>query len=45
VVDAARKQGLPAIVVPRRIVFVEHLPRLGNGKIDYRAVQQIVESV
>jgi acyl-[acyl-carrier-protein]-phospholipid O-acyltransferase / long-chain-fatty-acid--[acyl-carrier-protein] ligase len=42
--DAARKQGLPVIVVPRRIVFVEHLPRLGSGKIDYPAVQQIVES-
>ncbi len=43
--DAARKQGLPAIVVPRRIVFVEHLPRLGSGKIDYPAVQQIVEAM
>ncbi len=42
--EAARKQGLPAIVVPRRIVFVEHLPRLGSGKIDYPAVQQVVES-
>ncbi len=30
-----REQGLPELYMPRQIFFMELLPRLGNGKIDY----------
>jgi acyl-[acyl-carrier-protein]-phospholipid O-acyltransferase/long-chain-fatty-acid--[acyl-carrier-protein] ligase len=36
---AARARGVPEIIVPRAALVVERMPRLGSGKIDYRAVQ------
>ena len=41
---AARHDGIPAIMVPRAIVRLQRLPRLGTGKIDYPAVRRLAEA-
>jgi acyl-[acyl-carrier-protein]-phospholipid O-acyltransferase/long-chain-fatty-acid--[acyl-carrier-protein] ligase len=38
---AARQGGLPEIAVPRQVVHIEKLPRLGNGKVDYVSLKDI----
>jgi acyl-[acyl-carrier-protein]-phospholipid O-acyltransferase/long-chain-fatty-acid--[acyl-carrier-protein] ligase len=40
--DAARRQGIAEIMVPRRVHHLDQLPRLGSGKVDYPAVQRLV---
>jgi acyl-[acyl-carrier-protein]-phospholipid O-acyltransferase/long-chain-fatty-acid--[acyl-carrier-protein] ligase len=42
--QAAHAQGIPDIMVPRRILTVARLPRLGSGKIDYPAVKRLAET-
>jgi acyl-[acyl-carrier-protein]-phospholipid O-acyltransferase/long-chain-fatty-acid--[acyl-carrier-protein] ligase len=42
---AAREMGLPEIAIPRRIIFLEKLPLLGNGKKDYNALRQMTEEL
>lgn len=42
--DAARAQGIAEIMVPRTVVCLERLPRLGTGKIDYPAVRRLAEA-
>jgi acyl-[acyl-carrier-protein]-phospholipid O-acyltransferase / long-chain-fatty-acid--[acyl-carrier-protein] ligase len=37
----AREIGLPELFLPRTVMAVEHLPLLGTGKADYRAVSKI----
>lgn len=37
----ARAQGAGELGVPRRVLWVKHLPVLGTGKIDYRAVEAL----
>ena len=41
---AARAERLPEIMVPRAMLFVAVLPRLGSGKVDYPAVQRLAEA-
>lgn len=41
-VAAARELGLPELAVPRRIIAVDKLPILGNGKKDYVRMQSMV---
>jgi acyl-[acyl-carrier-protein]-phospholipid O-acyltransferase/long-chain-fatty-acid--[acyl-carrier-protein] ligase len=41
---AARDLGFPELAVPRRILPVEKIPLLGNGKKDYPALQRLVET-
>jgi acyl-[acyl-carrier-protein]-phospholipid O-acyltransferase/long-chain-fatty-acid--[acyl-carrier-protein] ligase len=38
---AARARGVPEIMVPRTLLTVERMPRLGSGKIDYQAAQRL----
>jgi acyl-[acyl-carrier-protein]-phospholipid O-acyltransferase/long-chain-fatty-acid--[acyl-carrier-protein] ligase len=33
--EAARRIGAPEVAVPRKIEYIEKLPRLGTGKFDY----------
>jgi fatty-acyl-CoA synthase len=42
-VVAAVRASLAGYKVPRRIVFVEQVPRLPNGKVDYDASRKIAE--
>jgi acyl-[acyl-carrier-protein]-phospholipid O-acyltransferase/long-chain-fatty-acid--[acyl-carrier-protein] ligase len=37
-----QNHGVPELAVPRRVLRVNDIPVLGNGKIDYRAVAAIV---
>ncbi len=42
--DAARGLGLPEIAVPRRLEYIEALPVLGTGKIDYVSLQALASA-
>jgi acyl-[acyl-carrier-protein]-phospholipid O-acyltransferase/long-chain-fatty-acid--[acyl-carrier-protein] ligase len=37
----AQKLGLPEIALPKRVTYIETVPRLGNGKIDYQALKTL----
>lgn len=41
--EAAREMGAPELALPRRIVYIEKLPLLGTGKLDYPRIAAIVE--
>jgi acyl-[acyl-carrier-protein]-phospholipid O-acyltransferase/long-chain-fatty-acid--[acyl-carrier-protein] ligase len=43
--QAARETGTPEIVVARRIVPIDKIPLLGNGKKDYPALQRLAEEL
>lgn len=43
--QAAREIGAPELAVPRRILAVDKIPLLGNGKKDYPALQKIAEDI
>lgn len=38
---AARARGVPEIMIPRTVLVIERMPRLGSGKIDYQAAQRL----
>jgi acyl-[acyl-carrier-protein]-phospholipid O-acyltransferase/long-chain-fatty-acid--[acyl-carrier-protein] ligase len=40
----ARGRGVPEIMVPRSIVVVKSVPLLGSGKVDYPAVQRMIDA-
>jgi acyl-[acyl-carrier-protein]-phospholipid O-acyltransferase / long-chain-fatty-acid--[acyl-carrier-protein] ligase len=39
--EVARSKGLPEIAVPRILRYVEGLPLLGSGKIDYMKLKKL----
>ena len=41
---AARERGIAEIQIPRDITILDKLPLLGTGKIDYPAVQRLVQT-
>lgn len=41
----AQNHGVPEIAVPRKVFHVEDVPLLGTGKINYGAVQKLVEDL
>ncbi|MBO1924833.1 AMP-binding protein [Thiomicrorhabdus sp. 6S3-12] len=43
VIDAARANQVSELMIPKTVVLVEQVPVLGTGKVDYPAVQQLVE--
>ena len=42
IIAAARERGLPEIALPKRIIHIPEIPRLGTGKIDYPAVARLI---
>jgi acyl-[acyl-carrier-protein]-phospholipid O-acyltransferase/long-chain-fatty-acid--[acyl-carrier-protein] ligase len=38
---AAREAGLPEVAVPRQVIAVDKLPRLGSGKTDYVTIKEL----
>ena len=42
VVQAAKAQGVPELMIPAEVAHVPELPLLGTGKTDYPAVQKLV---
>lgn len=40
----AQKQGVAEIAVPKKIIYVDELPILGSGKIDYPATRALIET-
>lgn len=38
-----RAEGVPELYVPREVLIVDEIPILGSGKVDYPAVQELVE--
>ncbi len=43
-IEAAHREGLPEIAIPRDVVAVAMLPLLGSGKTDYPASQRLAEA-
>jgi acyl-[acyl-carrier-protein]-phospholipid O-acyltransferase/long-chain-fatty-acid--[acyl-carrier-protein] ligase len=39
--SAARRLGAPEYAVPRRVVRLQRIPLLGNGKKDYAALSAL----
>ena len=44
-VRGALAQRLPAVMLPQHVLFIEGFPRLANGKIDRKALQQLSASL
>jgi fatty-acyl-CoA synthase len=42
-ITAFARQRLAGYKVPKRVVFVPHIPRLGSGKIDRRAAAAMID--
>ncbi len=43
--QAARTLGAPDLAIPRRVVYIDHIPLLGNGKKDYPKLSQKLEEL
>lgn len=43
--QAARAIGAPELAIPRRIIQIQKIPLLGNGKKDYPKLQSIMEEL
>lgn len=43
--EAARIIGMPEIAVPRRFEYIETLPMLGTGKVDYVSLQALARGI
>ncbi len=42
---SAQKNGYPEIAIPKKIVYLENLPLLGTGKIDYVTLKSMASEV
>ena len=40
-----QNHGTPEIAVPRKVLFVEEIPVLGTGKLDYGTIQKLAEEL
>lgn len=43
VIEAARDEKFSELMIPKTVLLVEQVPMLGTGKINYPAVQELVE--
>lgn len=44
ILEAARKSGIPELMIPAEIIAMPEVPLLGTGKTDYPSLQKIVMS-
>jgi len=44
IIEYVRNQGLSELGLPKTILYVDQVPLLGTGKIDYVATQKLVDS-
>ena len=42
--ETLKANGFSDLAVPRRVVFLKEMPKLGTGKIDYVRLQEVIES-
>ena len=40
-----QNHGTPEIAVPRKVLFVDEIPVLGTGKLDYGTIQKLAEQL
>jgi acyl-[acyl-carrier-protein]-phospholipid O-acyltransferase/long-chain-fatty-acid--[acyl-carrier-protein] ligase len=40
--DALKERGFSELAIPRRVVYLKEIPKLGTGKIDYVRLQEIL---
>lgn len=45
ILNWCKNHGTPELAVPRKVLFVEDIPILGTGKLDYGAIQKLAESL
>ncbi|CAN8140385.1 fused 2-acylglycerophospho-ethanolamine acyltransferase/acyl-acyl carrier protein synthetase [uncultured Thiomicrorhabdus sp.] len=43
VIDAAKVEKVSELMIPKTVLLVEQVPMLGTGKVNYSAVQELVE--
>ena len=39
----AQAHGVPELAVPKKIIFVQSIPILGTGKLDYNSITQLAQ--
>jgi acyl-[acyl-carrier-protein]-phospholipid O-acyltransferase/long-chain-fatty-acid--[acyl-carrier-protein] ligase len=44
ITEYVRKQGLSELGLPKKIIYVDQVPVLGTGKIDYVTTQELVNA-
>lgn len=42
-ITAAQQQGLSPFHIPRQVLVIDEIPRLGSGKLNYPAIRQLAE--
>jgi acyl-[acyl-carrier-protein]-phospholipid O-acyltransferase/long-chain-fatty-acid--[acyl-carrier-protein] ligase len=44
-VAAAKQLGIPELSIPKRVIYVEIIPLLGSGKVDYPALRELAKTL
>ena len=44
ITEYVRKEGLSELGLPKKIIYVDQVPLLGTGKIDYVTTQEVVDN-
>jgi len=45
IVDHLKRQDISELSFPRKVIFVNQLPQLATGKIDFQAAKKLAESL
>jgi acyl-[acyl-carrier-protein]-phospholipid O-acyltransferase/long-chain-fatty-acid--[acyl-carrier-protein] ligase len=44
ILAAAQQRGVPEIALPKQVIAIDAIPRLGSGKVDYPALNKLANS-